>query len=119
MEFVDAKFLYAVEVDTSEGFELCPSDKCHIESNCPSGVTQKFRILEDFYIDNLASYEKFLAANNIEIAGIEIIIDAAGKVWTYDVNTNTNYNPLAEQVANISAPLKIARFLKGLDGLVD
>ncbi len=115
MEFVDAKFLYAVEVDTSEGFELCPSDKCHIESNCPSGVTQKFRILEDFYIDNLASYEKFLAENNIEIAGIEIIIDEEGKIWTYDVNTNTNYNPLAEQVAKISAPKVVAEYLQGLD----
>ena len=91
------------------------SDKCHIESNCPSGVTQKFRILEDFYIDNLASYEKFLAANNIEIAGIEIIIDEEGKIWTYDVNTNTNYNPLAEQVAKISAPKVVADYLKSLD----
>jgi glutathione synthase/RimK-type ligase-like ATP-grasp enzyme len=27
-EFVDGRFLYAVRVDTSEGFELCPADAC-------------------------------------------------------------------------------------------
>lgn len=119
MEFVNSKFLYAVEVDTTEGFELCPSDKCHIESNCPSGVTQKFKILEDFKIDNIKSYEAFLIQNNIGIAGIEIIIDAAGKIWTYDVNTNTNYNEVAEKNAKISAPLEIAKFFKELGASVN
>ena len=27
-EFVGGEFLYAVQVDTSEGFELCPADDC-------------------------------------------------------------------------------------------
>src|SRR5262245_27985009 len=27
-EFIGGRFLYAVEVDTSEGFELCPADQC-------------------------------------------------------------------------------------------
>ncbi|MDA7797411.1 alpha-L-glutamate ligase [Gammaproteobacteria bacterium] len=115
MEFVNAKFLYAVEVDTSEGFELCPSDSCQVESNCPTGDFQKFRILKDFQLSNLSSYEEFLAVNDIGIAGIEIIIDATGGVWTYDVNTNTNYNPLAEELADISAPKVVAEYLKNLD----
>ena len=115
MEFVNGKFLYAVEVDTSEGFELCPSDSCQVESNCPTGDIQKFRILKDFKIPNLSSYEEFLAVNDIGIAGIEIIKDATGKVWTYDVNTNTNYNPLAEELAGISAPKAVARYLQSLN----
>ena len=57
---------------------------------------------------------KFLSDNGIGIAGIEIIIDELGNVWTYDVNTNTNYNPQAEKEAGISAPLKIAEYLNGL-----
>ncbi|MDB9996531.1 alpha-L-glutamate ligase [Gammaproteobacteria bacterium] len=115
MEFVNGKFLYAVEVDTSEGFELCPSDSCQVESNCPTGDVQKFRILKDFKISNLSSYEEFLAVNDIGIAGIEIIIDSSGEIWTYDVNTNTNYNSLAEEQANISAPKVVAGYLQSLN----
>ena len=29
-EFVGGRFLYAVEVDTSSGFELCPADACTV-----------------------------------------------------------------------------------------
>ena len=36
------------------------------------------------------------AANDIAIAGVEFIVDGNGRPFTYDVNTNTNYNPDAE-----------------------
>ena len=114
MEFVGSKFIYAVEVNTSEGFELCPADECQIDSNCPTGKESKFSIIQDFKIKNLSSYEAFLSDNDIGIAGIEIIIDKDGLVWTYDVNTNTNYNALAEEQSKKSAPLQIAEYLSSL-----
>ena len=37
-EFIGGKFLYAVQVDTSGGFELCPADACNIgDLFCPVG----------------------------------------------------------------------------------
>lgn len=114
MEFVGSKFIYAVEVDTSQGFELCPADECQIDSNGPTGTEPKFSILQDFEIKNLSAYEAFLVDNDIGIAGIEIIVDKDGVVWTYDVNTNTNYSSAAEEQAKESAPLKIAEYLNSL-----
>ena len=32
VEFVGGRFLYAVRVDTSQGFELCPADQCLAEA---------------------------------------------------------------------------------------
>jgi hypothetical protein len=29
-EFIGGKFIYAVQVDTSEGFQLCPADHCQV-----------------------------------------------------------------------------------------
>ena len=49
----------------------------------------------------IAGYERFLAANGIEIAGIEFIADQNGEIYTYDVNTNTNYNAQAELDAQV------------------
>ncbi|HEX9791354.1 MAG TPA: alpha-L-glutamate ligase [Kiloniellales bacterium] len=115
-EFVGGRFLYAVRVDTSAGFELCPADECAIDDSfCPAEPSTKnrFTILRDFMHPILGRYAEFLAANDIEIAGIEFITDRSGTLFTYDVNTNTNYN--AEAEANAAVPVTgmraIARFL--------
>ena len=113
-EFIGGRFLYAVEVDTSDGFELCPADICAIDDlGCPAGEQRraKFTIIEDINAGLKEGYEAFLATNGIEVAGIEFIADANGAVYTYDVNTNTNYNGEAEQIAGRSAMTALARFL--------
>ena len=100
-EFVGGRFLYAVRVDTSDGFELCPADVCGVGPKSADGVPvrPKFEIIEDFDDPILDRYTRFLAQNGIEIAGIEFIRDTTGRILTYDVNTNTNYNPEAEAAA--------------------
>jgi hypothetical protein len=60
------------------------------------------------------TYEQFLAANGIGIAGIEVIVDGNGRTFTYDVNTNTNYNPEAEARAGLFGMRSIARYLDRL-----
>lgn len=112
-EFIGGKFYYAVEVNTSEGFELCPADACQVnDAFCPVGTSNsKFRVIKNFNHPIIDRYEAFLASNGIQIAGIEFIQDHQGKIYTYDVNTNTNYNTEAETKANVSGMRKIARYL--------
>jgi hypothetical protein len=113
-EFIGGRFMYAVEVDTSDGFELCPADVCAVgDAFCPAGeeTRAKFTIIDD--IDNTLKrrYEAFLAANDIGVAGIEFVTDADGAVHTYDVNTNTNYNPDAEVRGGRSGMEALAGYL--------
>jgi len=116
-EFIDGKFFYAVKVDTSEGFELCPADACPTEDAfCPADVADnvispKFEILADYQSIEIDHYEAFLSQNNIQVAGIESIQDASGHTYTYDVNTNTNYNKRAEAAAGKFGMLELARYL--------
>jgi hypothetical protein len=118
-EFVGGRFLYAVEVDTSQGFELCPADACAVgDANCPVGETprDKFTIIDGIALPLRARLERFLASAGIEVAGIEFIADERGRSLVYDVNTNTNYNPDAEARAGLtgtarSGPGAIAEFL--------
>lgn len=108
-EFVDRRLVYAVRVDTSQGFELCPADVCAIDDlACPVGEAPqaKFRVLDGFSHPNHENYVAFMAANGIEVAGIEMILDENGTAWTYDVNTNTNYNTEAEAAAGIAGTPK-------------
>ncbi len=113
-EFVGGKFIYAVRVNTSEGFELCPADVCQIDDAfCPTTETStsRFEIIAGFEHPVLDNYQRFLKANSIDIAGIEFISDANNNIFTYDVNTNTNYNPQAEAKAKISGMRAVANFL--------
>jgi glutathione synthase/RimK-type ligase-like ATP-grasp enzyme len=125
VEFVGGKFLYTVRVDTSQGFELCPADACQIDAPaladvCPAvAPSDKFQIVPDFNHALVARWEAFLAANDIGIAGVEFIVDEKGRPFTYDVNTNTNYNPDAEAKDGRAGSSKsgmgaIASYLGGL-----
>lgn len=121
VEFVGGKFLYAVRVDTTQGFQLCPADQCQIEAAPALGDVSpatapaaRFAIVEGFDSKLIPRYERFLKANGIGIAGIEFVVDEDGRAFTYDVNTNTNYNPDAEARAGKYGMRAIAKHLTGL-----
>jgi hypothetical protein len=105
-EFIGGEFFYAVRVNTSQGFQLCPADACDL----PDG-RERFEIVEGFDDPVLARYRAMIAASGIEVTGIEFIRDADGTVYTYDVNTNTNYNGAAEARAGVSGMGRLADFL--------
>lgn len=115
-EFIGGEFVYAVQVDTSEGFELCPADACRIDDLfCPVGEQEtkrpKFEIIEYTDSQQIKLYETFLKENGIDVAGIEFIQDKDGNVYTYDVNTNTNYNSKAEEMKGIFGMKLLAEYL--------
>lgn len=102
MEFIGGKFYYAVEVDTSDGFELCPADSCEVgDAFCPvpgGEIKAKFRIAEGFNDPGLIhKLETFFRANDIEVAAAEFVEDSEGNRYVYDLNMNTNYNQQAER----------------------
>ncbi|SMF12824.1 hypothetical protein SAMN06265365_105188 [Tistlia consotensis] len=131
LEFVGGRFHYAVRVDTSEGFELCPAGACALPAQqlaegalCPAGPSgtepgeaPKFRIADGFHPALSGRLERFLAAHGIEVAGVEFIVDRQGQPFVYDINTNTNYNAEAETRAGMDDPAfeggmaRLARFL--------
>ncbi|SOC43240.1 RimK-like ATP-grasp domain-containing protein [Ureibacillus acetophenoni] len=116
VEFVGGEYIYSVRVDTSEGFELCPADACQIgDLYCPVGEEPKdllkFRIYDNPRTELIGKYKQFLKGNDIDVAGIEFIVDAEGTVYTYDVNTNTNYNSDAEELEQKFGMLELAKLL--------
>jgi len=116
-EFVGGRFLYALRVDASEGFELCPADTCETgDAACPAGAAAdaaRFQVLSGFTSPLIARYERFLRHAGIAIAGVEFIVDERGQTFTYDVNTNTNYNRAAEAAARLDGAMAVARYLTG------
>ena len=58
-EFIENKFLYAVQIDASKGFQLCPADDCSLEDEfCPANATgNKFMILDKFSDPDLKKFQ--------------------------------------------------------------
>lgn len=105
-EFVGQRFIYAVQVDTTGGFELCPADICAVgDAACPVGETAtvapaKFVLSERYHGHSIIGrLETFMRNAGVDVAGIELVEDKYGDVYAYDVNTNTNYNQAAEAAA--------------------
>jgi len=116
-EFVGGEFLYAVSIDSSRGFQLCPADACNVaDSFCPVGSSPnaaKFQILEGYENEDIEKYKQFLKSNDIGVGALEYAEDKDGIRWVYDVNTNTNYNSKAEKAFGNERQgmYEIARFL--------
>lgn len=124
VEIVGGEHLYSVRADTLRGgFQLCPADACAVDPTTgrpvlPPGATlapepgvSLFSLREDLDPATVEKYLAFTRAHGIEIAGIELIESVDGRVLTYDVNTNTNYNPQVEAAAARSGPREVARYL--------
>ena len=117
VEFIGGQFYYAVKVDASNGFELCPADACQIDDAfCPAlgaGLKNKFEIEEYYHNDDLDKYRNFFQENDIQVGALEYVTDETGRRYVYDVNTNTNYNSEAESRTRnqLSAMRRVADFL--------
>ena len=127
VEIVGGEFIYAIAADTARGgFQLCPADACAIDPStgkpimppgatiAPDADTQLFSLREGFDHPIIEKYLDFARRTGLEVCGIEFIETADGRILTYDVNTNTNYNAVVEAAAPRSAPRALARYLAGL-----
>jgi hypothetical protein len=109
VEIVGGEFLYAISADVARGgFQLCPADACAIDGNDQASL---FSLRERFNDPIVERYLQFANANGIEVAGIEFLETRDGRQVTYDINTNTNYNPDVEAGAPRKGPDAAAEFL--------
>jgi len=121
VEIVGGEFLYALTADTSAGFELCPADECDEASAifelCPTEeppVATLFHWREGFQDPIIDRYRDFCHYWDIGVAGFEFIESEDGRLVTYDINTNTNYNPVVEEESGQSGPVAVVRYLVAL-----
>jgi hypothetical protein len=106
VEVVGGEFVYAIAADTARGgFELCPADACAADGG------NLFALRAGFDDPIIGRYLDYAGRHGIEVAGFEFIETVDGRLVTYDVNTNTNYNPAVEAVAPRSGPGAIAALL--------
>ncbi len=106
MEFVGGKLLYAMRVVSHGAFNLCPSETCNpadgSEGACEIPEVRPAKPVE-FYpypevpVEAVAIGERIVAAGGLDVAGIEYLEAADGRMVFYDVNANSNLRkPIGE-----------------------
>jgi hypothetical protein len=112
IETVGGEFVYALTARTSGGFELCPAEACVVgEDGTPLVDEPTFQLREDLTAADAAPWLAFARAWGLGVGGFEFIETADGRRVTYDINTNTNYNPDVERSARLPAATAVARYL--------
>jgi glutathione synthase/RimK-type ligase-like ATP-grasp enzyme len=93
IETLGGKFLYAIEVETGESFDLCPADACLAAPGRTAikmtAVTPAPAIIE--------AAERIAHAVGMDVGGVELLIDDRdGVARFYDINALSNFvaNPL-------------------------
>jgi glutathione synthase/RimK-type ligase-like ATP-grasp enzyme len=93
VETLGGDFLYAIEVESGGGFDLCPADACVAapgrEAIRMSGVTPPPALIE--------AAERIARAVGLDVGGVEYLIDDRdGVARFYDINALSNFvaNPL-------------------------
>jgi glutathione synthase/RimK-type ligase-like ATP-grasp enzyme len=93
LETLGGRFLYAIEVETGEGFDLCPADACIA---APGREAIRMAAVEPGP-DLVDAAERIARAVGLDVGGIEVVIDARdGVPRFYDINALSNFiaNPL-------------------------
>ncbi len=106
MEFLGGELLYAMRVVAHGGFNLCPSEICNPEEDasgeCEIPAAAPVRPVEfspypEVPSQAVAIGQRLVAAGGLDVAGIEYLEAADGRLIFYDVNANSNLRkPIGE-----------------------
>ena len=123
VEVLGGKYLYAINVySTGESFNLCPADICQSKDGvelargaCPADAPKNNLRVEGFQppADVIAEVELIMAAAQIEIGGIEYMIDDRdGRRYYYDINALSNFVADAPRVIGFDPFVRLADWLE-------
>ena len=123
VEVLGGRYLYAINVySTGESFNLCPADICQstdgtklARAACPADAPKNNLRVEGYAppAEVIADVERIMATANIEIGGVEYIVDDRdGQRYYYDINALSNFVADAPRVIGFDPFAMLVDFLE-------
>jgi hypothetical protein len=123
VEVLDGRFLYAIRIYTSgDQFNLCPADVCQgvdgaalERAACPADAPTNELRVEGYTppAEVIAAVERIAAEAEIEIGGVEYMIDDRdGQIYYYDVNALSNFVADGPRVLGFDPFARLADWLQ-------
>jgi hypothetical protein len=121
VEVLDGRYLYAIAVETGTRFNLCPADICQSEDGAPVDAAcpveapkQGLKVVATTPpADAIADVERILRSADIEVGGVEYIVDDRdGRRYYYDINALSNFVADAPRVVGFDPFVHLVDFLE-------
>jgi biotin carboxylase len=123
VEVLDGKYLYAIRIYTpGTSFDLCPADVCQRVDGaaldaqiCAVDAPKRGLRVEGYEppAEIVAQVERIMAAADIEVGGIEYMIDSRdGKLYYYDINALSNFVADAPNVVGFDPFARLVDYLE-------
>lgn len=123
VEVLGGRFLYAIRVYAPRGsFNLCPADVCTTvdgaeleRAACPADAPRNGLRVEGYHppAERVADVERIMAAADIEVGGVEYVVDARdGRHYYFDINALSNFVADAPRVVGFDPFQRLADFLE-------
>ncbi|HEU0253069.1 MAG TPA: hypothetical protein VFR12_08525 [Pyrinomonadaceae bacterium] len=123
VETLGGKYLYGIKVfTTGETFNLCPADICQTTDGveltrvaCPVDAPRSGLQVEAFEPppDVIRSVERLVQAAQIDVGGVEYIVDdRGGSLLYYDINALSNFVADATRVLGFDPHARLVDFLQ-------
>ena len=123
VETLGGKYLYAIKVfSTGKTFNLCPADICQTTNGvelartaCSADAPRSGLRVEAFEPspDVIRSVERIVAAAEIDVGGVEYIVDDRdGSLLYYDINALSNFVADAPRVLGFDPHVRLVDFLE-------
>ncbi|HLJ89108.1 MAG TPA: hypothetical protein VKZ53_19975 [Candidatus Angelobacter sp.] len=123
VEVVGCKYLYGIKVHlTGETFDLCPADICRttggqeLQRSACAVDAPKTGIKVEGYTppdEIIRSVERIMQEANIEVGGVEYIIDDRdGQIYYYDINALSNFVADGPKVVGFNPFVRLVDYLE-------
>jgi hypothetical protein len=129
VELLGGAFLYAIRIALPhDDFNLCPADYCRVPppksttDGRADGVSGRGLPVVGYTppADVIADVQRLLAAANIEVGGVEYLVNARdGQVYYYDINALSNFVANAPQVVGFDPFPRLVDYLLERAGLIE
>jgi glutathione synthase/RimK-type ligase-like ATP-grasp enzyme len=111
MEFLGGELLYAMRVVSHGRFNLCPSPVCNPEER-DSTRPVEFSPYPEVPASAVHTGRRIVAAGRLDVAGVEYLEAADGRLVFYDINANSNLRPSIAQAFGFDPFERVVDFLE-------
>lgn len=123
VEILNGKYLYAIKLNLTDTFNLCPADYCEVpEAGMADGVSGRGLLVEGYTPPDeiIEDVKRIAQAAHIEVGGVEYLVnDRDGEVTYYDVNALSNFVADAPNVIGFDPFPKLVDFLLARAGIAE